>query len=324
MQSFILAGGFATRLWPLTEKRAKPLLPLAGKPLLTHLVEKVPADMNITVSTNGLFGDDMRNWAKTLDRKNIDILIEDAGHDDHKLGALGAIAAWINQNNIDDDILLIAGDNFISFDLQKFCRHYRGNPLLAAYDIKDLELARSFGTVILNDATASVDRTIKAFEEKPKNPQSTWVSTGCYILPKNTFPTLLAFAKEHPDNIGGIFEEYLRKGLTVDCFLFSELWSDIGSFDSYLATHKAVVGTKHVIHPDTKIDADSQLKGSIAIGPKTTVRNSTLTDCIVFGNTTIDNCVLEDCIIDEDCHLEGVDLSRKMLSRETVLQERRM
>ena len=82
MKAFILAGGFATRLWPLTEKRAKPLLPLAGIPLLTHLVEKIPAGIPITVSTNAVFAEDFEKWKKAMSDKRlaISILIEDAGH----------------------------------------------------------------------------------------------------------------------------------------------------------------------------------------------------------------------------------------------------
>ena len=62
MQCFILAGGFATRLWPLTEKQAKPLLPIAGKPILTHLIEKIPDDLPITVSTNAAFQGGFKEW----------------------------------------------------------------------------------------------------------------------------------------------------------------------------------------------------------------------------------------------------------------------
>ncbi len=75
MKAFILAGGFATRLWPLTEKRAKPLLPLAGVPLVEHLVRDIPEDIPVTISTNAVFKEDFENWAMQYDRSNITILI---------------------------------------------------------------------------------------------------------------------------------------------------------------------------------------------------------------------------------------------------------
>ena len=86
MHAFILAGGFATRLWPLTESRPKPLLPLAGKPILTHLIEKIPKDIPITVSTNAVFADAFHQWQSQVAKRQlpIRILIEDARHDDHE------------------------------------------------------------------------------------------------------------------------------------------------------------------------------------------------------------------------------------------------
>ena len=82
MRAFILAGGFATRLWPLTEKRAKPLLPLRGKPILTHLVEKIPADLPVTVSTNAAFEDAFEEWRRDLGRSETEIVVEGTKHDD--------------------------------------------------------------------------------------------------------------------------------------------------------------------------------------------------------------------------------------------------
>ena len=149
MHAFILAGGFATRLWPLTEKRAKPLLPIAGKPIITHLVEKIPAEIPVTVSTNAAFGDVFNEWKDDLHRANLEIVVEGTKHDDEKLGALGAVAEWITEHSIKEDVLLLTGDNYLGFHMQKFLESYReGIPLLAAYDIKDLKKASAFGTVI--------------------------------------------------------------------------------------------------------------------------------------------------------------------------------
>ena len=150
MKAFILAGGFATRLWPLTEKRAKPLLPLAGKPIISHIVEKIPEDIPITVSTNAVFMEGFEQWKKDLNRDNLEILIEDTRSDDQKLGALGAVSQWIQSESIDEDVLLLTGDNYFGFEISDFIEAYsNGTPILAAFDIGDEIKARSFGTVIL-------------------------------------------------------------------------------------------------------------------------------------------------------------------------------
>jgi glucose-1-phosphate thymidylyltransferase len=325
MRAFILAGGFATRLWPLTEKRAKPLLPLAGKPLLTHLVEKIPEGIGITVSTNSVFSDDFEAWKedtrpayrpgrhKTQDTR-IEILIEDTGHEDEKLGALGAVAKWITEEKIDDDVLLIAGDNYVGFSIEAFIDKYMGRPLLAAYDIKDKEKAKLFGTVITEGSH------VKAFEEKPDNPKSTLVSTGCYILPRDSLSEVVTYAKEHPDNIGGIFEHFLKKGITVDCASFTDPWFDIGSFEAYLEATYALVGNDvHIGKTCSAPPEQNTFEGSNVIGNNSNVKGSTLRNVVLFENCEIEDSVLENCIIDNNCTLKGVDLTDKMLREGTKL-----
>lgn len=319
MQCFILAGGFATRLWPLTERRAKPLLRVAGKPILTYAVDAVPSELQITVSTNAAFAEDFNAWKKTLKRNNITISIEDAGHEDQKLGALGAIARWIREEKIDDDVLLLAGDNFAACDMAAFLKLFRGKPLVAGHDIGDTDAAKAFGTIITKEEAGSVLRTVTSFEEKPMHPKSTVVSTGWWVLPRSSLSVLTEHAAKHPDNVGGVFEEFLRRNIPVDCFIFRELWKDIGSFDAYMSLHRDLVGKKAITHPTASFSPDSELKGAVDLGPNTTITKSLLTDCIVFGNTTIDDCVLTRCIIDEGCSLTGVDLTDKMLRAGTVL-----
>lgn len=316
MRAFILAGGFATRLWPLTEKRAKPLLPLAGKPIVDHIVNQIPAEIPVAVSTNAAFKGGFEEWMASHTRPNLSLVIEEAHHDGQKLGALGAIAQWIETENIDDDLLLLTGDNYFGFSMSAFLNTFQdGTPLLAAYDIKDIEQAKAFGTVILNEGTAN----IKAFEEKPAQPKTTLVSTGCSILPKKSHPILLQFAKENPDNVGGIFEEFLRQGLNVDCFTFTEPWFDIGSFPAYLEATRDLVG-ENVLLGDRATKERSKLEGSVVIGDGSKVENSTLKNTVIFHNCTIINCILEDCIIDDACTLKGVDITGKMIRRNTIIE----
>lgn len=317
MHAFILAGGFATRLWPLTEKRAKPLLPLAGKPILTRLVEKIPADIPVTVSTNAAFKDAFEEWQHAMGRHNLKILIEDAHKDDIKLGALGATAQWIAQAHIDDDVLLLTGDNYLGFSMERFLAAFDGTtPLLAAFDMKELEKAKAFGTVIAEK------NVVTRFEEKPKTPASTLVSTGCSVLPRSILGVLTEFAKEHPDNVGGIFEELLRRSVSVSCFTFTEPWLDIGSFNSYLDAHRMLVG-EHIIAGSSAATDESALEGSITIGDHSTIKKCTLHDCMVFDRCQITDCVLRDCIVDDDCILDGVDLHGKMLRTGTVLRAKK-
>ncbi len=309
MRVFILAGGYATRLWPLTEKRAKPLLPLAGVPLLTHIVRGLPRDLPVTVSTNAAFREDMMQWAEAMDHPALTVRIEETRSDDDKLGALGALAQWIMREEIRDDVLLLAGDNYLGFDLRAFVRAFQPKrPLLAAVDLHDRARARAFGTVLLDAET----RGVIGFEEKPQEPGSSIVSTGCSILPREVLPLLLVYAQRRPDNIGGIFEECLRRNIGIDCFVTDAPWYDIGSFSAYLDATRGLVGDR-VLRGEGAVLEESETSGSVVLGDRTAVRQSRLTDTVTFADCVIEDCVIEDCVIDEGCVLRGVDLSGKMI-----------
>lgn len=321
MQCFILAGGFATRLWPLTEQRAKPLLPLAGIPLVEYLVRDVPEGIPITVSTNAAFGEAFESWKNTLDRRNIRILIEETRNDDAKLGALGATADWIDRHDINEDVLLLTGDNYCGFSLKAFIEaRTPGTALLAAHDIGSLEEAKAFGTVITDDThnARGALRTVRAFEEKPAHPKTTLVSTGCAVLPAAALPVLTEYAKTHPDNVGGIFEELLRRHISVECFTFTEPWFDVGSFEAYLEATRSLVGER-VIEEEASEAEQCILTGSVVLGPRSVVRRSELHDVVLFEDCLIEDCVLRNCIVDRRCTLKGADLSGKMLREGTTL-----
>lgn len=228
MQCFILAGGFATRLWPLTERRAKPLLPLVGKPLLTHIVESLPVHLPVTASTNAEFAESVGDWQRGLGRP-VTVIVERTRNDKEKLGALGALAQWMRESQVQDDILLLAGDNYLGFQMSDFLAAYTpGVPLLAVREIGDRAAATKFGTVVLQPGT----RTMALYEEKPKEPKSSLVSTTCAVFPPSVFPLILDYALTHPDNNGGVWEQFLRHGIRCEAFPFTEPWFDIGSYEA--------------------------------------------------------------------------------------------
>lgn len=314
MHAFILAGGFATRLWPLTEHRAKPLLPIAGKPMLSHIIEKIPAHIPVTVSTNAMFAPHFDVWRKTINRGNLTVRIETTRHDDEKLGTLGATAQWIEAEHIREDILLLTGDNWFGFNMNTFIDQFDGIALVAAYDIGDKAKASAFGVIVAGEDGT----TVISFEEKPKHPQSSLVSTGCSILPSIVIPDLVAFAKVKPDNVGGIFEELLRLQRPIQCFAFTDPWYDIGSFESYKEATCAIVGDQQLLSPSATI-IDSKQIGSLVIGKDSHIVNSTMENTVIFERCQINDCVLRDCVIDDDCVLKSVDLTGKMLRAGTRL-----
>jgi glucose-1-phosphate thymidylyltransferase len=236
MKAIILAGGFAKRLQPLTKETPKPLLPILGKPIIQHLLEKVQAVPNIDkifVSTNKKFERHFTNWMSYIkNSKNVELVIENHSSDDKKLGAIGSLKHLIDKYNIDDDVMILAGDNLFEFQLADFVNYYneKKTPVVAFFDMVNIKKVRGrYGVVILDE-----NKKVKEFQEKPEQPNSTLVSTGCYIFSKEVLGMIDEYLwnKNNPD-APGFFLEWLSKKVDVHGFVFKERWFDIGHIDCY-------------------------------------------------------------------------------------------
>ena len=137
MKCLILASGFGTRMYPLTLNHAKALLPYKGKPMINHIVDKIPPGIEILVNVNKKFEADFYQWQK-LQARDIIICVEEVYSDEEKLGAIGSLAHWIREKNIGEDLLLFGSDNYFEFDLSRFIGAFNGNNVLVAvYDVGD-------------------------------------------------------------------------------------------------------------------------------------------------------------------------------------------
>jgi glucose-1-phosphate thymidylyltransferase len=227
MKSLILASGFGTRLYPLTTTRAKGLLEYKGKPLINHIVDKIPQDIDILVNTNKKFEADFQRWQDTIGRA-VTLCVEPVFTEEQALGAVGSLDYWVRAKNITDDLLVIASDNYFELDLSQFIAAYDGkNTLVAVHDIGDKSKATQYGVVQLDG------HRITEFAEKPAQPKSSLIATACYIFPPRIFPLLSQFyARGKKDNLGNLIA-YLIETDEVQAYIFSELWFDIGSVDVY-------------------------------------------------------------------------------------------
>lgn len=310
--ALLLAGGFATRLWPLTEKRAKPLLPLAGKALIRHIIDNLPPKIEIIISTNQAFQEDFKALQKDYANRNIHVFIEDSASDQSKKGALAATALVIDEFDINTPLLLIAGDNYFGFDISDFLAAYSGKTLLAIYDTKSLQLAKQFGVVQVEGTK------LVSFVEKPADPPSTLVSTGCYIFAPQHLALIQEYAQISADNLGGIFEYLLQKNEEAEVFTFAGEWIDIGSFESYLKAHTTLM-KENQIHPRSIVD-NCELGEAVEIGKDCYLHNCVLDQVIIMDGCKIKDARLRGCIIDKDCIIEGVDMDHKMIRARSVIR----
>ncbi len=233
MKSLILASGFGTRLYPLTTTKAKALLEYKGKPLISHIVDRIPQGVDILVNSNKRFEADFRRWQSTAGRA-VTLCVEPVFTEKQAFGAVGSLDYWVRTKNITDDLLVFASDNYFEFDLRRFIAAYNGkNALVAVYDIGDKNKARQFGVVRLDG------HRIAEFEEKPAQPKSSLIATACYIFPPRIFPLLSQYCAEgKKDNLGS-FISYLVDNDEVRAYIFTELWLDIGSTEVYQSAQQS-------------------------------------------------------------------------------------
>ncbi|MFC2004096.1 nucleotidyltransferase family protein [Chloroflexota bacterium] len=223
MKCLILASGFATRLYPLTLTKAKSLLAYKNRPLLSHIVDSLPYDMDVYVTVNKKFEDDFRAWQAGFP-KTVELIVESVWNEEQSLGAIGSLNHAIKKKSIKEDLIVLAGDNYFEFSITKFINACNGNnTLIAVYDIGNKEDATQLGVL-------SVDGfKVTDFKEKPSRPQSTMVATGCYVLPTRIFSLLEKYcASGRKDNLGE-FINYLVEEDEVHAWSFKETWLDIGS-----------------------------------------------------------------------------------------------
>jgi glucose-1-phosphate thymidylyltransferase len=228
VKAIILAGGYATRLRPLTDTVSKPLLPVGGRPMIDWILDRVQEVEDVDrvhVVTNARFADDFHRWAEGHD--GVEVHDDGTLSNDDRLGAIGDIAFTIDAAGIDDDLLVVAGDNLFDYSLRDFVEFWRGKGIasaVAVHDVGDPELVKRYSMVELDE-----DGRIIGFEEKPPEPRSTLAATATYLYHRSHVPLLRRYLDEgnSPDQPGR-FIAWLHSRAPVYAFPFEGSWADIG------------------------------------------------------------------------------------------------
>jgi glucose-1-phosphate thymidylyltransferase len=234
MKVIILAAGYATRLYPLTLTQPKPLLPVAGKPMVEHVLDNlapIAAIDRVYVVTNAKFATHFQTWSEhyraTKSKFEFTVVNDGSTDDANKLGAIGDIHYVLTSQGVDDDLLVVAGDNLFSDKLGEFGRFCAGKnaPVLAVYDVGNLEEVKKY-----NSITTDAEGRITFFEEKPKQPLSTLTGIALYYYPKSTIALIKQYIAEgnNPDQPGRLVQ-WLYPRTSVYTWPVPGLWFDIGS-----------------------------------------------------------------------------------------------
>lgn len=238
MKAIILAAGYATRLYPLTQRVPKALLPIGGKAMLDYLMAEIatlPGLNRAVVVSNHRFIEPFKEWAEGAKGRypglEIEVLDDGTTSNEDRLGAVGDMQFAIERARVDDDCLVCASDNFFTFPLIDFYRDFRahGCDTLLAARLTDFATLRSFAVATLDE-----NRRVVALTEKPQNPPTDIGVYALYLYRRDTLPLVSAYLREGnlPD-APGHFPEWLHKRREVRAYLFEGECIDIGTPEAY-------------------------------------------------------------------------------------------
>lgn len=237
MKVLILAAGYGTRLYPLITNTPKPLLEIAGQPLVNHLVDKMaklPGLKEIIVVTNAKFYDHFIQWGKNLKPAPAPVAVVNDGTDspDNRLGSVGDLKFALDHHPVNDDLLILGGDNLFDASLNEFhdfARKREPHVTIGLYDIGQKEEATAFGVVAVDG-----EGRVTSFEEKPEKPRSSLIAMCCYYIPKTALRTVAEYlAQTKKADKAGDYIRWLSENKKVYGFKFRGKWYDIGSIESY-------------------------------------------------------------------------------------------
>jgi glucose-1-phosphate thymidylyltransferase len=233
MKCIILAAGYATRLYPLTENFPKPLLKVGGRSIADHLVDDIarcPAVDEFVVITNHKFAGHFTKWASTRSEK-ITVLDDGTSTNETRLGAVRDIQFAIDALEIDDDCLVVAGDNVLGFRLTAFIDYARqkGTSCVMRYHEPSEQRLHKCGVLEIGE-----DDLVLGMEEKPAVPRSHWCCPPFYYYTAQDMRRIDdAIASGCGTDAPGSLVAYICNVAPVHAFLMPGPRYDVGSLESY-------------------------------------------------------------------------------------------
>jgi glucose-1-phosphate thymidylyltransferase len=245
LRAVLLAAGFATRLWPLTRDRAKPLLEVGGEPMLTRLLRQVEVTglvREALVVTNARFHRDFEDWRDELDTSLDVALVNDGAKDNEsRLGAVADLDLALRRSPFEgptDGWLVLAGDNLLDFELRPYIDRYlaSGAAQLIVRELDGPPPPHKYNEVVLDAGVRVV-----SFREKPERSSSSLAAIAVYVLPPQ-LPELVAahLAAEGARDAPGHLVERLVEVVPFEAAPIAGRWFDIGDRDDLETAREAL------------------------------------------------------------------------------------
>jgi mannose-1-phosphate guanylyltransferase len=294
MEAIILAGGFGTRLRPLTYTRAKSLLPIMNKPMIAHIIEQLPDDVDTVILAVNYRKKQIEKYFKKHDFGKT-IIVND---EPEPLGTGGAVK--YAEHHITDRFFVLNSDIICSLDLTEMIRFHEAHKAVSTISLWPVNNVSEFGVADVQD-----DGNIVGFVEKPRpeDAPSNLINAGAYLLEPQILDYidtghLVSMEKE-------IFPQIIRDTNRFYGYQFTGYWMDIGRIQSYLDIHRFLLQRQHLDHA---VGTGGKIQGRVTqscLGNHVFIgSNSRIANSIIYDNARVEgDCVLQNCIIGEDCSI---------------------
>lgn len=294
MEAIILAGGFGTRLRPLTFTRAKSLLPILNEPMISHLIKTLPQNVDTIILAVNYRREQIEDYFCKHDFGKTIIVNEEP----EPLGTGGAVK--YADNYIVDPFFVLNADIISSLNLSKMLQFHRKKKAVATISLWPVKNVSEFGVVDIKK-----DGHITKFVEKPRaeDAPSNLINAGAYLLEPqvlNYIETgkLVSMEKE-------IFPQIIQNTGCFFGYKFQGHWIDVGRISSYIRVHQLLLDQQkktYMVGEQCSVKGilkHSCIGNNVSIGKNTIIKSS-----ILFDKVTIrENVLLDHCVIGQNCEI---------------------
>ncbi len=324
-----MAGGEGTRLRPLTSNQPKPMMPLANRPMMEHIVRLLKEHgFDEIVVTLAFLPQAIRTYFGDGSEFGIRMVY---ATEETPLGTAGSVLNA--REELTERFLVISGDVLTDFDLSEIVRYHDEKKALATIGLKAMENPLEFGIVITRE-----DGSIERFLEKPTWGQvfSDTINTGIYVLEPEIFDAIPA--GESVDFSGDVFPKLLADGAPLFGYVAEGYWEDVGNLEAYVRAHRDVLDGKVSIDvpgfrlsegvwlgEGVEIDPDARIDGPAVIGDYCRVEaGAQLREYCVLGSNVIvrGDAFIERSVVHDNAYLSnGVRLRGCVIGRSSDLRQ---
>ena len=327
MKAIILAAGFATRLFPLTMHKPKPLLKVGGRPMIeytTRLLESVEEIDSIYLVTNKLFYDDFVAWAKNKSGKPVKVISNHVFHPTEKFTAMQNAQFVIDQENINESCIVCAGDHMFDFNLNSLLAQAKQTQAsqMLVYEPENDEKSYAGGKKYAGSVIMDESNFVKKFVEKPENPESNLIGICFYVLTQNDVQKIRQFLltagelalKDPP----GYFIQWLHARTKIYGHKISGNWFDVGDGNIFLNANLHYL-PDGLLKEDAVVITHSTHTGRNFVSQNSQILNSHLENCFIFENVQLMDCKLKNCVVGPDSKIVGLRAQHSVLGPKTIL-----